>query len=1045
MSVCRTIARLMFCALMWASFSAFAQQYATVPLNNTRMPSDDLWYDGRILNPIEAQALAARGVDLSALDPAVSAVWSPGPVSALSESLDELPVRDGDVMEFGGPLLSAQGLFRFNARLGNTTAIIHLDRTLHTMLLRKNLLRRMGYQIPAMKWLRRLSVRFSSQEELNAFIDTQIPRGTLGAASRWVEGLTGNPLRPAGNDLTLVLHDVAVTIPTADDHYNLSQGVPPQVLTERTLRALIIPYALLDLGESANKFEWVVGRVSNNEIALPHFTRGTFTTTLEDARWALNILRRLSVEDFRQIVRLAHFPPEVAALVTEKLISRRNSLLRVFQQTGSELAYNLRVTQAPHLRDGKLEREDWAGYGSRFAHGDPESPFRDFHWYILAKVQALGIDNIISRVNQELSAFNPNEVRADFYQKQFIRGLNHFVETGEFLEFPVGTWYSPTASFNLTLSRDVVVGNYLGTDNLVQLADTIGYAASVGGHMGIENVPEIQTLAVRGNMSIARNWTHLKPLRNLRNVFREPYKNIIVPLLQMQLGRTLRRLEELGRSTNGTTDWNLEEDNSRLSQLMTHINENLGVGESLIFTERLQPMVSTNLDTALMGTPVRFRLNSSADILEIRRIQIFRKDAKTLQIYDDKGHGRSWTLDVSLERFIPIIRLGWRRQNGDYSIKLHEVNIDPSVEDNPQLFDNAHALAEFIQEGSSELLTARQKPHQVDAVFADRSFKFAFLFWRHKKLRSNTYFDITSRDGLTGKFVTFSDERQSGLNWEAFVKDVINYGFSRIADGVEWASPTWQNPAQTIGGMGTTTSVRFEANVNGTGQYDERFIRLTDRWEGWSASVRKVQQRMRETNTKFGMTIFDEGTLNNADRLKLFDIAVNLNLYEAGIQRLASLSEDTLIRYENRQEVALRYHELGCPGQIAQRRLSNGQRFTSCGTLSGLISQNRSCQEKLREGKPQDDVSKCLMRLFRQLYDDLNFTEITSLLGRENIFVNGTVNGFRDGDEILNDPIQSNTSGRIGSQFWNGPFDRVIRLLGIQGGEINGQWFRERL
>ena len=1035
-----------FAVLILHATAAFAQQFATVPLSNTRMPSDDLLHEGNILNAIEAQQLARSGVDLSTLNPAESAVWSPAPVANLNDSLDALPIDQRDVVEFGGPLLSAQGLFRFNARIGATVGIVHLDKTLHTMLLRKNLLRRMGYKIPAIKWLPRLSVRFANQEELHAFLDTQVPRGTLGASSRWVEGLTGNPLRPAdANALTLVLRDVAVTVPSADDHYNLSQGVPPQVLTERTLRALIIPYALLDLGESVNKMDWVVGRVTNNEIALPHFTRGNFAATMDDARWALNILRRLSVEDFRQIVAKAHFPTEVANLLVEKLASRRNSLMRVFQLQIPELAFNTRISAGQDLRNGKLERQDWPGYASRFAHGDPESPFKDFHWYALAKLQALAIDNIISRANQELSLFNPNQVRGDFYERQFRRGLDHFVQTGEFLEFPVGTWYSPTANVNLTLSRDVVVGNYLGTDNLVQLADTIGYSASVGGHMGIENVPDIQTLAVRASMSIARNWTHLKPLRNLRNVFREPYKNVVVPLLRMQLGRNLDALHDLGASTNGTTDWNLEQDNSRLSQLITHINANLGVGESIIFTERLQPTIGASLDTAMLGTPVRFRLNASADILEIRRIQIYRKDAKTIQVYDDKGHGRSLNIDVTVERFIPIIRVGFRRQTGDYSVKLHEVNLDPSVEDNPRLFDNAHALSQFIQEGSSELLTANNRPHVVNAEFADRSFKFAFLFWRHKKLRSNTYFDINSRDGFAGRFVTFNDERQSGLNWEAFTKDIINYGLSRISSDVEWAPPTFQNPAETIGGMGRTNAVRFESHVNGQGHFDERFMRLTDRWEGWSASVPRVKQHMRETNAKFGMTVFDEGTLNNAERLKLFDVSVNMNLYEAGLQRLATISEDTLIRYENRREVALRYHEIGCPGGSSQRRLTNGQRFPSCGTLSGLISQNRSCQNKIRSNESQDDVSKCLMKLFRGLYDDLEYSEITALLGRENIFVHGTVNGFRDGDEVLNDPIQANTDGRIGSQFWNGPFERVIRLLGIQNGEINGQWFRERL
>jgi hypothetical protein len=45
----------------------------------------------------------------------------------------------------------------------------------------------------------------------------------------------------------------------------------------------------------------------------------------------------------------------------------------------------------------------------------------------------------------------------------------------------------------------------------------------------------------------------------------------------------------------------------------------------------------------------------------------------------------------------------------------------------------------------------------------------------------------------------------------------------------------------------------------------------------------------------------------------------------------------------------------------------------------------------------------------------------------------------------LNDSIQSNTEGRIGGRFWNGPMDVIQRLLGISSGEFNGYWMRERL
>src|SRR5690606_6954817 len=114
----------------------------------------------------------------------------------------------------------------------------------------------------------------------------------------------------------------------------------------------------------------------------------------------------------------------------------------------------------------------------------------------------------------------------------------------------------------------------------------------------------------------------------------------------------------------------------------------------------------------------------SLEAVDIRRIQVYKKDNKTLQIYDDLGHGAGWSINVSLERFVPIIRLSWRKQKGGYSVRLHEVDLNPDVKENPKLFDKAYAVANFLQTGSAELLEAIEKPHVVEAEFEDKSSKF---------------------------------------------------------------------------------------------------------------------------------------------------------------------------------------------------------------------------------------------------------------------------------------------------------------------------------
>jgi hypothetical protein len=442
--------------------------------------------------------------------------------------------------------------------------------------------------------------------------------------------------------------------------------------------------------------------------------------------------------------------------------------------------------------------------------------------------------------------------------------------------------------------------------------------------------------------------------------------------------------------------------------------------------------------------PINSRIAASANATLIRRIQIFRKDSSTIQVYDDHGHGTGWTFDFSLEKFIPIIRLGWKGQKGKYSVRLHEVVINPDIKENPKFFDNSHALTQFLQTGSSELLNANQKPNVIKADFTDKTSRFALFAWRYKKFKTLTNFDISEREGLNGKFVSLSDEKQTGWNWEAFVKDLINFGVSRYVKGLNAGGNPFQNTAETIKGMGLTLGVRYEAGVDESGQHQERFMRLTDRWEGWSASVKKVQDKMLKINSKFGFTVFDPDSIENAKKLQLFNVSVNLNLYESGIRRLGSIPSDLLKNLERRYEAESRGRR--CTDEnLKWRLLSTGERFRTCGTFDMLLYQNAKCKDLVKQNQSEAESIKCMLSLFRNLYEDLTFSEITQIIGKDNIFVHGSINGFRSGEEILNDPILSNTHGLSGSKYWNGPLEVIQRMLGINSGEFNGIWMRDRL
>ncbi|MGZ3690194.1 MAG: hypothetical protein ACXVAX_01745 [Pseudobdellovibrio sp.] len=148
-------------AILLFSISTITQAGESfVPLQKgVRMASDDLIYGDNVLTSREAQDLSQlRSVDLSLLQPKSNEIWSQEESMLDDQQIIEL--KDNETLTFEGALTSNTGLYRFNAIPENGSKIytIHLDKTLHTLLLRKNLLRKLGYKIPAIKYLKKVFI-----------------------------------------------------------------------------------------------------------------------------------------------------------------------------------------------------------------------------------------------------------------------------------------------------------------------------------------------------------------------------------------------------------------------------------------------------------------------------------------------------------------------------------------------------------------------------------------------------------------------------------------------------------------------------------------------------------------------------------------------------------------------------------------------------------------------------------------------------------------------------------------------------------------------
>lgn len=1012
-----------------------------IPLDPIRIPSKDLIFEGENVSAERAAQLQEQGVDLSKLDPMPSEVWdSSAAIDVLSENIDDLPVESGQTVGFVSSIASNSGLYRFNieASAGSEKRIftVHLNKTLHTYLLRKNILRKLGYKIPAMEFMKTLTVQFPDKEAKEKFLKREIPEATLGAPSRWVtKGLDseGNP----DETLEVTLQDVFITMPTETDHYNLSLGIPPRVLTTRTLRSLLIVYSLLDLGESVNKYNWSVGAIDNGNIKLPHDQIAEFNATMDDAQWMMRKIQKFERRDFYEIVKLAHFPKEVEILVLEKVISRRNALMKLFKETVEELHYNPEISFGANLKEGRLQIQKFPGYASNFSHGAPDSPFDDWGWGVLADVQSIAIDELISRANAELSVFDINTARGELMTQQFENGLEHFIETGEFMRQPLGGWVSPVVNGQLILGRDVVIGSYMGTDNMVQLADTFGYGFRIGVQMGFESIDLPYGFGAGVGLNYVKTYAHIKPVKSLKQAFKEPYVNMAVPFVKHMIKKQADRLSAMADNPDGLEE---EERNEVLSDIMKNLDKYLGVGESLIIQDSISPNIMAKGTLSYLNT--RVTIGASADALEIKRIHLYRKNATTLQVYVDNGMSKSLGVSFGVDYYVPVLEVRYKRTGGKYTVDAYNVNIDTDVEANPDLFRSATGVSHLLKTGSAELLHEVKKPYSIANKFFDESTKAKFLHWRHKTLKKSDMYSLMTPKKVETNYVRHSNASQMGLNYEAFAVDIANYYLGRYLQGIQINGNTWQNPAQTYFGVAKTKEGRFEARLKGEQEdVDQRemfgeFLSITYRKEGWSIKRSKLMEELEEWNAKYGQELFANETLRDATKLKLYNLSLNLNVYEAGIEKLKNLSNSELEKIQRRYK-----RERAFTKKCKNIRWRNK---VVCGNLKTIMSENDDCKKEVRKNSSKK-AAKCLLELAQTLEESLEFKDFKDLIGLENIYIYGQIQGFRQESETLVEPINSSTIGHIGSKQWNGPVEAVRDILGLQNGEFTGSWMRENI
>lgn len=992
-----------------------------IPLDHIRKPASDLFYKGRPISPERANELHASGDDLSTLDPSPNSdLWGRGSI----ESAEKVPIRNGERASFRNLLPTTAGEFRFNVSMnvGGESSLftVHLAKHIHSLLLRRSLLVKLGYRVPPIKRLQNVEVVFSGGFQRELFIK-DLEQGVLGSSESWVKESKGTSVK---------LQDVVV-YDAQSQIYNLALGVPSNIIKgRRILRSLVIPFTLVNMGENANMFSWRAGRIFNKHVSLDFAGAGGYGADIHDARWVMRKISELTRKDFEQIVASAEYPESVAKLIVEKVISRRNHLIELLGMSSSEIEFDTEVSDIPQLARGKIVWQNWPGYASRFAYGDPESPFSGPELTAFFGTKLLGnvLTGITSIVNKDILSTDINSKVMEQKLDKVTDNFEHFLKTGEVKEQNIGLMAVPFINGSLIVSRDIVTGSYLGTDHPVQLADTVGFGVNAGVYARIDGLPAPVVVSGAVQAQYQRRFTHLKPISSSKVGIKYPFGNMIVPMFTNKLGRLLGDIR-----SSELNNLPAKERKETLSDVIGELKRQIAVGDSIVISDTIGVGANVSVGYKFYGA-LTGQVGVSGNYASIARIHIHRKDNHLFQIYDGRGDVVSISIFAALKAYeAPIIQVEYKRKKGKSVTNVYNLNLDSNEGRNPEILSHATALRSVLMRNSLSLVKKVSKPFVIKHRFDESLASGRFLFHKWAKFNGKTKIEVENQRGAKKLFYRTSIANREGKDYQALTFDVVNSLIGEYSSTpIRLSSNGSGDPGDTVGGNSILREAVFEAempNQSFDSIPDNYIIKLKQRHKGWSLNKKQAQDLTRNINHQYDFEFFPDDVLANTEKLRLYRLDVRMLIYPKAIEEMTSLSKGWILELFNVKIHYTRQQDCKEKCRLAQKFFKAYDRYHDAVKNNDLETFGKSVNTMIASADE-------LLRADK-------FYELIG--GRENLYASATLGGFREGDELGDQIFNSSSIGEFGSAQFLGPIDDIIKRMNVTKGEFHALWLRGKI
>ncbi len=1107
----------------WADVAPLKDLPGSIPLSFERQCAVDLVYQGKNLQPDEACNLAKNAeekfkasggkdlklrFDISTLSPDPTSYLIQGQdgrkklyhvqdpfqdINNFAEPKDggfyndlkAMDIKDdGDIVDYDSETDLTTGKYAIIVNKKGSDGQTHkyqlrMDLIGHNLLLRKTLLRKIGYNIPLMDRLKTVKVRFSSDFERRSFIKN-LADNTFTEPERWV--IDGGDLKEGFESEVLTLQDVIVMEGARDTTFNVARGAmtAQTIQGRRVLNALYIPYAITHAAESINLTDWKAGEIFNGQLSLNYESSKQFSPSYEDARWIARKIMKLSRQDWAEVVSSAKIPTEAGILLLEKLISRRNIIreqLNLNKESGHpdaafETSVLLPISETPSygkklvegklintekLADGSVDKK-WPGYARQFGSVDPDSPQSAEELMGLAKFEVMAniVRNVITKFNNGLPNNKDQAAIAEIYHDLDLSAwqFGQYIKTKEMPKIPRKLWSTKVWKLFAVPDRDIIAGNYMGAQNQIQVADSLTIGGELGRAGKWDGLPAKMAIHASAKLVVTKSWVHLRPIKSMIGAFTKKFKNIIVPYYEHQTRRPLNELLELQKEMKQIKDSQKQaasdlqkastpEEKKKVQERIKALTEQKTEWDKKfetqtknfddMFAPRESVMVSTSIgpDFSIILSKglthdISAYIRARDRLVDMSRMHIFRKSDKKVQIYFDPTLYNEFSIGFGLQAKIPLLSFDWSFKDGATTTNFFEYNIDSNLEKNPSYFDSITAVSAALKGASVEYFKSTQKPMVIKHNFDDDKFKVDLLWWRYQSEHSIDRISVKSTDGVSQDYIRVVDGYRKGPDYQTFLVNATAAMLREHYPNLEFVINTSGNSGDTIGGKSVSRHVTLESEKTPMGlRVDNMLINMIYNWKGWSQDREDAEAHIAELKKHFQTVLFKYPDLSQVKKIEFYNLQVRVTLYQEAFNYLRSLTDD---------QIDAIFADYGT-SRVVNYDVDTKDSW-------GIRVKIKMSDLRKHWMKDQDKAADDIIQIMEVLQNKLEFPGLLKMVGGiQNLYLTGTYDGFRKGDPKGRYAIDATPLGNIGIKGEPfGPMGAIIDKTGIANGELFISW-----